>query len=123
MLRLFAVSGLCLGLMTGCATTTKLMSFKKEGETPLQQVFKAQPEISREHQNTSIQQVFNRAESPTASKITVIQTGLMDDSVSAIKTEYLFKLNDEKWQLQSKQQSYQCARGKKSKGFQTALCS
>lgn len=122
MLRLLAVSGLCLGLMTGCATTTNLISFKKEGETPMQQVLKAQPEISKEHQNTSIQQVFNRMESPTASKITVIQTGLMDDSVAAVKTEYLFKLNDEKWQLQNKQQSYQCMRGKNTKGFQTALC-
>lgn len=84
MLRLIAISGLCLGLMTGCATTTKLMSLGG-GESPMQQVLKAQPEISKEHQNTSIQQVFNRVESPTVSRITVIQTGLMDDSVSAIK--------------------------------------
>ena len=84
MLRLIAISGLCLGLMTSCATTTKLMSLGG-GESPMQQVLKAQPEISKEHQNTSIQQVFNRVESPTVSRITVIQTGLMDDSVSAIK--------------------------------------
>ncbi|MPW44165.1 hypothetical protein [Acinetobacter guerrae] len=122
MLRLFAISGLCLGLMTGCATTTKLMSFGS-GESPMQQVLKAQPEISKEHQNTSIQQVFNRVESPTVSRITVIQTGLMDDSVSAIKTEYLFKLDDKKWLLQNKQQSYQCARGKNTRGFQSKLCS
>ena len=56
--------------------------------------------------------MFNRVESPTVSRITVIQTGLMDDSVSAIRTEYSFKLVDEKWQLQNKQKSYQCARGK-----------
>ncbi|MFW1664497.1 hypothetical protein [Acinetobacter ursingii] len=122
MLRLIAISGLCLGLMTGCATTTKLMSLGG-GENPMQQVLKAQPEISKEHQNTSIQQVFNRVESPTVSRITVIQTGLMDDSVSAIKTEYLFKLDDKKWQLQNKQQSYQCARGKNMRSFQSKLCS
>ncbi|EXD36110.1 MULTISPECIES: hypothetical protein [Acinetobacter] len=122
MLRLIAISGLCLGLMTGCATTTKLMSLGG-GESPMQQVLKAQPEISKEHQNTSIQQVFNRVESPTVSRITVIQTGLMDDSVSAIKTEYLFKLDDKKWQLQNKQQSYQCARGKNTRSFQSQLCS
>ena len=87
----------------------------------MQQVLKTQPEIVKEHNNTSVQQVFNRVESPTVSRITVIQTGLMDDSVSAIRTEYLFKLVDEKWQLQNK--SYQCARGKGSKGFQTQLCS
>jgi len=50
MLRLIAISGLCLGLMTGCATTTKLMSLGG-GESPMQQVLKAQPEISKEHQN------------------------------------------------------------------------
>ena len=121
MQRLFLISALCAGLMTGCATTSKLIFVGSE--TPMQQVLKTQPEIVKEHNNTSVQQVFNRVESPTVSRITVIQTGLMDDSVSAIRTEYLFKLVDEKWQLQNKQKSYQCARGKGSKGFQMQLCS
>ncbi|QRO94351.1 hypothetical protein I6J47_15450 [Acinetobacter pittii] len=122
MQRLFLISALCAGLFTGCATTSKLIPLVGS-ETPMQQVLKAQPEIVKEHDNTSVQQVFNRVESPTVSRITVIQTGLMDDSVSAIRTEYSFKLVDEKWQLQNKQKSYQCARGKGSKGFQTQLCS
>ena len=122
MQRLFFISALCAGLFTGCATTSKLIPLVGS-ETPMQQVLKAQPEIVTEHNNTSVQQVFNRVESPTVSRITVIQTGLMDDSVSAIRTEYSFKLVDEKWQLQNKQKSYQCARGKGSKGFQTQLCS
>ncbi|MBU3085720.1 hypothetical protein [Acinetobacter seifertii] len=122
MQRLFLISALCVGLLTGCATTSKLIPFVGS-ETPMQQLLKAQPEIVKEHNNTSIQQVFNRVESPTVSRIIVIQTGLMDDSVSAIRTEYSFKLVDEKWQLQNKQTSYQCARGKGSKGFQTQLCS
>ncbi|MCE6237541.1 hypothetical protein [Acinetobacter pittii] len=122
MQRLFLISALCAGLFTGCATTSKLIPFVGS-ETPMQQVLKAQTEIVKEHNNTSVQQVFNRVESPTVSRITVIQTGLMDDSVSAIRTEYSFKLVDEKWQLQNKQKSYQCARGKGSKGFQTQLCS
>ncbi|EXE89423.1 hypothetical protein SAMN02799632_00640 [Acinetobacter pittii] len=122
MQRLFLISALCAGLFTGCATTSKLIPLVGS-ETPMQQVLKAQPEIVKEHNNTSVQQVFNRVESPTVSRITVIQTGLMDDSVSAIRTEYSFKLVDEKWQLQNKQKSYQCARGKGSKGFQTQLCS
>ena len=122
MQRLFLISALCAGLFTGCATTSKLIPLVGS-ETPMQQVLKAQPEIVKEHNNTSVQQVFNRVESPTVSRITVIQTGLMDDSVSAIRTEYSFKLVDEKWQLQNKQKSYQCARGKGSRGFQTQLCS
>ncbi|MGQ0901300.1 hypothetical protein ACT407_01280 [Acinetobacter baumannii] len=40
-----------------------------------------------------------------------------------LKHHHLFKLVDEKWQLQNKQKSYQCARGKGSKGFQMQLCS
>ncbi len=93
MQRLFLISALCAGLFTGCATTSKLIPFVGS-ETPMQQVLKAQPEIVKEHNNTSVQQVFNRVESPTVSRITVIQTGLMDDSVSAIRTEYSFKLVD-----------------------------
>lgn len=122
MQRLFLISALCAGLFTGCATTSKFIPFVGS-ETSMQQVLKSQPEIVKEHNNTSVQQVFNRVESPTVSRITVIQTGLMDDSVSAIRTEYAFKLVDEKWQLQNKQKSYQCARGKGSRGFQTQLCS
>lgn len=102
MQRLFLISALCAGLFTGCATTSKLIPFVGS-ETPMQQVLKAQPEIVKEHNNTSVQQVFNRVESPTVSRIVVIQTGLMDDSISAIRTEYAFKLVDEKWQLQNKQ--------------------
>ncbi|WP_343596928.1 hypothetical protein [Acinetobacter sp.] len=121
MLRLLILSGLFLGLMTGCATTHTSVSSNTH-ESPLQQVLKAQPEIRGEYLNTSIEQVFDRIESPTAAKITVTQTGLMDDSVSAVRTEYSFKLDQEKWQLQNKQQSYQCVRAEKSNGFQSQLC-
>ena len=78
----------------------------------MQQVLKAQPEIVKEHNNTSVQQVFNRVESPTVSRITVIQTGLMDDSVSAIRTEYSFKLVDEKWQCKISKRAINVREGK-----------
>ena len=121
MMRLFTISMLCMGLMTGCATTTKLVPFMG-ADLPMQQVLKAQPDIANEHQNVSVQQVYNRIEAPTVSRIVVIQTGLQDDSVSAIRTEYLFKLHDKKWQLQGKQKSYQCARGKGGRDFQLKVC-
>ena len=38
------ISALCAGLMTGCATTSKLIPFVGS-ETPMQQVLKTQPEI------------------------------------------------------------------------------
>ncbi len=44
MQRLFLISALCAGLMTGCATTSKLIPFVGS-ETPMQQVLKTQPEI------------------------------------------------------------------------------
>ena len=121
MQRLFLISALCAGLFTGCATTSKLIPFVGS-ETPMQQVLKAQPEIVKEHNNTSVQQVFNRVESPTVSRITVIQTGLMDDSVSAIRTTYQFKFIDEQWNLVDKKAAYKCSRGKNTKTFQTAVC-
>ena len=61
MQRLFLISALCAGLFTGCATTSKLIPLVGS-ETPMQQVLKAQPEIVKEHNNTSVQQVFNRVE-------------------------------------------------------------
>ncbi len=44
MQRLFLISALCAGLMTGCATTSKLIPFVGS-ETPMQQVLKTQPRL------------------------------------------------------------------------------
>lgn len=93
-------------------------------QTPLQQLFSLQPELVNELNQVSIQQVFNQAESPTAAQVTVLRTGLLDDSVQAIRTVYQFKLQDTgHWQLKQVQSSYQCQRGKNSTKFQLELCS
>lgn len=111
-------------LMTGCATTEKLMTKMGNEKAPLAYVLDAQPELHKEQQNISIRQVFNRVEAPNVAQITVLQTGLMDDSVAAIRNEYVFKREDAgKWQLQSREQSYKCTRGKNIINFQTELCS
>ena len=89
---------------------------------PLAQIFKLQPDLMNSIQQSSIQQVFNRNENPTAAQVTVIQSGLMDDSVSAIRTIYQFKKNEKQWFVVNVEKSYQCARGDSNKGFQTALC-
>ncbi|OTG80671.1 hypothetical protein [Acinetobacter sp. ANC 4648] len=125
MLRLLSTSIICLGLMTtGCATTKKLASKVNVGSsnTPMQQVLKVQPDIVKEQNSLSIRQVFNRVEAPTAAQIAVIESNLMDDSVSAIRTDYIFKLVDNDWKLQETKKSYQCARGN-TKSFQTKRCS
>ena len=123
MLRLMSATILSLGLLSGCASTEKLMKKVNIGssDTPLQQVFKAHPDLKKSSSNIDIRQVFNRVESPTAAQLIVTQTGLMDDSVRAIRTVYSFKSIKQDWALQNTQKSYQCARGK-NKAFQTALC-
>lgn len=90
--------------------------------SPLAQVLKRDAIHLAEPHNISIQQVFNRVESPTAAQVTVIQSGLMDDSVSAIRTLYQFKQQDQRWSLSNTEKSYQCLRGKNKQSFQTQLC-
>lgn len=124
MLRLLSASVICIGLLSGCASTEKLMSKVNIGssESPLQQVLKDHPDLKKASSNVDIRQVFNQVESPTAAQVIVTQTGLMDDSVRAVRTVYAFKNIKEDWKLQDTQKTYQCARGKSTKSFQTALC-
>ena len=124
MLRLLSASVICIGLLSGCASTEKLMSKVNIGssESPLQQVLKDHPDLKKASSNVDIRQVFNQVESPTAAQVIVTQTGLMDDSVRAVRTVYAFKNIKEDWRLQDTQKTYQCARGKSTKSFQTALC-
>ena len=125
MLRILGLTAALLSL-TACATTENLM-YKAKGvvhasSTPLEQVLKTQPNLASELNALEIRQVFNRVESPTAAQVTVLESGLMDDSVSAIRTTYQFKLIDEQWNLVDKKSVYKCSRGKNTKTFQTAVC-
>lgn len=116
-----------LGLLAGCATTQKLVAQVntevKTIDTPLQLVLNAQPDLKTELNNTEIRQVFNAVESPTVAQVMVLQTGLLDDSVAAIRTTYRFKLNDNEWKQIDKIEEYKCIRGEKMAGFQKELCS
>lgn len=125
MIRMCLVAAVCLAAFSGCATTEKLASKVSLGgsNTPMQLMLKAQPDLVKNQNSLSIRQVFNRVESPTAAQIAVIESNLMDDSVSAIRTDYVFKRTDGDWKLQDTKKSYRCARGKNTKTFQTAACS
>ena len=126
MIRMCLVAAVCLAAFSGCATTEKLASKVSLGgsNTPMQLMLKAQPDLVKNQNSLSIRQVFNRVEAPTVAQITVLQTGLMDDSVAAIRNEYVFKREDAgKWQLQSREQSYKCMRGKNIINFQIESCS
>lgn len=89
---------------------------------PLAQILKIQPDLLNTTQQSSIQQVFNHLENPTAAQVTVIQSGLLDDSVRAIRIIYQFKKNEKQWFVVHVEKSYQCARGAVKQGFQTTLC-
>ena len=54
MLRVFILSSLLLGVMSGCATTSKLMNFKSD--TPIQQVLQERPELLKDLATVEIRQ-------------------------------------------------------------------
>ena len=122
MMKKLLVATTCLGLLAGCATTKNLVSKVGPSHTPLEQVLKANPDLKTALNMIEIRQVFNRVESPNVAQVMVLQAGLMDDSVSATRTTYSFKLQDKDWKQVNKEEAYKCLRGKNTKTFQTALC-
>ncbi len=124
MLRLLSVSVICLGIMSGCATTNTLTSKVNmdSSDTPLQQVLNERPDLRRNLVTVEIRQFFNRVESPTAAQVKVTETGLKDDSVRSVRTIYSFKLVDGDWKKIDTEKSYQCLRSKNTRVFQKAKC-
>lgn len=123
MLRLILASAVCVGLLSGCATTKELVNKVGSSDTPLAQVLKERPDLRNELATVEIRQYFNMVESPTAAEVKVTETGLLDDSVKSVRTVYNFKLVDGDWEKTATKTSYQCARGKNTKNFQTSKCS
>lgn len=123
MLRLLSISTLCMGLITGCATTKNLVGKVGHSETPIAQVLKERPDLRKDLATIEIRQYFNRVESPTVAQVKLTETGLMDDSIRSIRTMYSFKNVDGDWQRVDMQKEYQCMRGKNTKTFQAAKCS
>ncbi|CAM2936654.1 hypothetical protein [Acinetobacter celticus] len=122
MFRVLATCVLCVGILSGCATTQKIVHKVGNSETPLAQVLKERSDLRKELSTVEIRQYFNRVESPTAAEVKVTETGLMDDSVKSIRTVYRFKNVEGDWERTSTQKEFQCARGKNTKTFQTANC-
>lgn len=122
MLRVLAAAVICAGVLSGCATTQKIVNKVGTSETPLAQVLKERPDLRKDLATVEIRQYFNRVESPTAAEVKVTETGLMDDSVRSVRTIYRFKHVDGDWERTSTQKEYQCQRGKNTKTFQTAKC-
>ncbi len=126
MLRFWAISTTVLTL-AGCSvtdsflkTTENTLNFSHT-KTPIELVLEKQPMLKTNLHNFEIQQVFNRVEAPTAAQITVLETGLTDDSIKAIRHVYRFKQVEQTWKMLDQQVSYQCVRGKTT-AFQTQNC-
>lgn len=77
---------------------------------------------SLELTNTLISQKLSSVESPTSVIITIEQSGLLDDSIAAIQTVFVFSLNNDIWTLSSKTTKQRCQRGRGHKGFSTKPC-
>ena len=122
MFRILAASALCVGILSGCATTQKIVHKVGNTDTPLAQVLKERSDLRKELSTVEIRQYFNSVESPTAAEVKVTETGLMDDSVRSVRTIYRFKHVEGDWERTSTQKEYQCQRGKNTKTFQTAKC-
>ena len=119
MIRLIAASAMCLGILSGCATTQNIVNKVSSSGTPLAQVLSERSDLRKDLSTVEIRQYFNQVENPTAAEVKVTETGLLDDSLKSIRTIYRFKNVNDDWKLIDTQKAYQCARGK-NKGFQTA---
>ena len=121
MIRLIAASAMCLGILSGCATTQNIVNKVSNSGTPLAQVLSERSDLRKDLSTVEIRQYFNQVENPTAAEVKVTETGLLDDSLKSIRTIYRFKNVNDDWKLIDTQKAYQCARGK-NKGFQSARC-
>lgn len=120
--RLVVISAMCLGVLSGCATTQNLVSKVSGGSTPLDQVLNERSDLRKNLATVELRQYFNKVENPTVAEVKLTETGLMDDSVRSIRTVYSFKNIDGQWKRVDTQKEYQCYRGKNTKIFQKAKC-
>ena len=121
MIRLMTASIVCMGILSGCATTQNIVSKVSSSGTPLAQVLSERSDLRKNLSTVEIRQYFNQAENPTAAEVKVTETGLLDDSVKSIRTIYQFKKVNNDWKLVDQKKSHQCYRGK-NKDFQTGRC-
>lgn len=61
-------------------------------------------------------------ENPRQITISVTDSGLLDDSVSARRTILVFERQDWHWQLRDVQESWRCQRGSDTQHFHRRLC-
>lgn len=107
-------------LLSSAFAETEITSF----QTPLQAVLADNNFIENtELPNVTLSQDLNRGESANKVMITLTESGLMDDSIAAIKTIYFIKQNDDAtWIIDEKFESRKCRRGEDAGVFTTDRC-
>lgn len=95
--------------------------------TPIQAILAENNFLDHEELSTiTLTQKLNRVESPDAVMITLTESGLLDDSISAIRTTYIVKqsIQDETpiWVIDEKFTEQKCQRGEEPHTFTSDLC-
>lgn len=119
-MKIFLIFTLLLSL-SACAIPVN--KYKDKGPiSPFEQVVMAQKHTlaSNELSNISITQSLDSIENPQKVYITVLQTDLLDDSVSSSKNIYTFIKKNDTWNLSNIKNTYKCRR---NNFFQEKNCS
>ena len=96
-------------------------AFAARGNAPLDIALKIVGKFEGSTQH--IIQVNGRNESPSASRITVLRDGLMDDSVKSERWDIALQKTAERiWSIKEVRRSWRCWRGEKTNGFASTLC-
>lgn len=96
-------------------------AFAARGNAPLDIALKIVGKFEGSTQH--IIEVNEGNESPSASRITVLRDGLMDDSVKSERWDIALQRTAESiWGIKEVRRSWRCRRGEKTNGFASNLC-
>ena len=90
--------------------------------TPLQAVLADNPFTENELSTLSLSQELNRAGNADKVMITLVESGLMDDSIFATKNVYFLKRGEQGWNVDEKFKTQKCRRGEDTSSFTSANC-
>ena len=92
-------------------------------ETPLQAILTEN--AFAEHQELatiSLTQTLNRVESPDEARVTLIQSGFLDDSIEGTKEVYQLRLTPNGWVIEDKETYIKCYRGPNTTEYLEQIC-
>lgn len=90
--------------------------------TPLQAVLADNPFTENDLSTLSLSQELNRGENADKVMITLIESGLLDDSIFATKNVYFIKRGEQGWSVDEKFKTQKCRRGEDTSSFISANC-